>query len=171
MLSIDFELKTLKDLLQLGDPRLYEVCEPVYEHELPMVSEWVTDLHHVMEEIRAKYKFGRGIAAPQLGVMKRLIYLNLDRPIIIINPVFENLSEETFELWDDCMSFPNLLVKVKRHKGLTIRYLDENWQSQSWMVEDAIAELLQHEYDHLDGILCTMRAIDNQSFKWRPTPD
>jgi len=76
-----------------------------------------------------------------------------------------------FELWDDCMSFPNLLVKVKRHKGLTINYLDENWQPKIWQVEDAISELLQHEFDHLDGVLCTMRAIDNQSFKWRPTPD
>ena len=131
----------------------------------------MADLHNVMEEIREKYQFGRGIAAPQLGVMKRLIYLNLDRPIVIINPVFENLSEEMFELWDDCMSFPNLLVKVKRHKVLIIKYLDENWQPQTWQVEDAISELLQHEYDHLDGVLCTMRAIDNQSFKWRPTPE
>jgi peptide deformylase len=164
-------MKKLNDLLQLGDPRLYEVCEPVYEYELPLVQEWVSDLHNVMEEIREKYQFGRGIAAPQLGVMKRLIYLNLDKPKIIINPVFEYLSEEMFELWDDCMSFPNLLVKVNRHKNLTIKYLDEKWQQQIWQVEDSISELLQHEYDHLDGILCTMRAIDNQSFKWRQTPE
>ena len=164
-------MKNLNDLLLLGDPRLYEICEPVYENELPLVQNWVSDLHNVMEEIRAKYKFGRGIAAPQLGIMKRLIYLNLDKPTVIINPVFENLSEEKFELWDDCMSFPNLLVKVKRHKHLTIKYLDENWQTQTWKVEDAIAELLQHEYDHLDGVLCTMRAVDEQSFRWRPTPE
>lgn len=163
-------MKHLEDLLLLGDDRLYEVCEPVLQEELPLVMEWVTDLHNVMEEIRAKYKFGRGIAAPQLGIMKRLIYLNLEKPYIIINPTLENLSEEQFELWDDCMSFPNLLVKVSRHKSLVINYLDENWQSQSWKVEDAISELIQHEYDHLDGILCTMRAIDAQSFKWRPTP-
>jgi peptide deformylase len=73
-----------------------------------------------------------------------------------------------FELWDDCMSFPNLLVKVKRHKSLTIKYLDENWQTQEWQMTDDLSELLQHEYDHLDGILCTMRAIDEKSFKWRP---
>lgn len=163
-------MKHLEDLLLLGDNRLYEVCEPVLQEELPLVMEWVTDLHNVMEEIRAKYKFGRGIAAPQLGIMKRLIYLNLEKPYIIINPTLENLSEEQFELWDDCMSFPNLLVKVSRHKSLVINYLDENWQPQSWKVEDAISELIQHEYDHLDGILCTMRAIDAQSFKWRPTP-
>lgn len=163
-------MKHLEDLLLLGDARLYEVCEPVLQEELPLVKEWVADLHNVMEEIRAKYKFGRGIAAPQLGIIKRLIYLNLDKPYIIINPTLENLSEGKFELWDDCMSFPNLLVKVERHKSLVINYLDENWQQQSWRVEDAISELIQHEYDHLDGVLCTMRALDAQSFRWRPTP-
>jgi peptide deformylase len=163
-------MKHLEDLVLLGDPRLYEVCEPVTKEELPQVTEWVKDLHQVMEEIRSKYKFGRGIAAPQLGIMKRLIYVNIDQPVVIINPVFENLSSEMFELWDDCMSFPNLLVRVKRHKSLTMKYLDEKWREQSWKAEDAISELLQHEYDHLNGVLCTMRAIDTQSFRWRPTP-
>jgi peptide deformylase len=160
-------MKHLEDLLLLGDPRLYEVCEPVKFEELHLVKEWTADLHNVMEEIRAKYNFGRAIAAPQLGIMKRLIYMNIDKPVVFINPTFENLSNEMFELWDDCMSFPNLLVKVKRHKSLTINYLDENWQAQSWKMEDALSELLQHEYDHLDGILCTMRAVDGQSFRWR----
>lgn len=160
-------MKHLQDLLLLGDPRLYEICEPVKLEELPLVKGWTADLHNVMEEIRAKYHFGRAIAAPQLGIMKRLIYMNIDKPVVFINPIFENLSEEMFELWDDCMSFPNLLVRVKRHKSLTINYLDENWQPQSWIMTDALSELLQHEYDHLDGILCTMRAVDNQAFKWR----
>lgn len=161
-------MKTLKDLLLLGDPRLYESCEPVLKEELPLVEGWVADLHNVMEEIRAKYHFGRAIAAPQLGIMKRLIYMNIDRPVVFINPSFSGLSEEMFELWDDCMSFPNLLVRVKRHKSLTIRYLDEQWQPQEWQMEGDLSELLQHEYDHLDGILCTMRAIDDKSFRWRP---
>ncbi|MFN3849724.1 MAG: peptide deformylase [Spirosomataceae bacterium] len=164
-------MKNLKDMVLLGDPRLYQVCEQVMPEELPLVADWVADLHNVMEEIRAKYKFGRGIAAPQLGIMKRLIYLNLDKPYVMINPELVDLSEERFELWDDCMSFPNLLVRVSRHKSLKIRYLDQNWQPQEWAVSDAISELIQHEYDHLDGILCTMRAIDSQSFKWRPTPE
>lgn len=160
-------MKTLKDLLLLGNPKLYEVCEPVKKEELPMVKEWVADLHNVMEEIRTKYNFGRAIAAPQLGVMKRLVYMNIDKPIVFINPRFTQLSDELFEVWDDCMSLPNLLVKVKRHKALTIEYLDENWQQQSWHMEDDLSELLQHECDHLDGVLCTMRAIDEKSFQWR----
>jgi peptide deformylase len=160
-------MKTLKDLVLLGDARLYEVCEPILETEKHLVADWVADLHNVMQEVRAKYNFGRAIAAPQLGIMKRLIYMNIDRPVVFINPVFENLSKEQFELWDDCMSFPNLLVKVSRHKSLTIKYLDEKFEQKIWKMSDDLAELLQHEYDHLDGILCTMRAIDNQSFKWR----
>ncbi len=160
-------MKTLNDLLLLGDPRLYEVCTPVVESEKPLVSGWVADLHRVMEEVREKYDFGRGIAAPQLGIMKRLFYLNIDRPMVIINPVLSDLSEETFTLWDDCMSFPNLLVRVKRHQALKLTYLDEHWQSHELRVEGDLSELIQHEYDHLDGILCTMRAIDNQSFKWK----
>lgn len=161
-------MKNLEQLLLLGDPRLYEVSEPVLKSELPMVKDWVADLDNVMKEIRAKYNFGRAIAAPQLGIMKRLIYMNIDRPVVIINPEFTSLSDELFEVWDDCMSFPNLLVKVKRHKNLVLHYLDENWQPQQIKAGDSLSELLQHEYDHLDGILCTMRAIDERSFKWRP---
>lgn len=160
-------MKHLNDLLLLGDPRLYEVCEPVSKEELPLVKEWVADLHNVMEETRAKYNFGRAIAAPQLGIMKRVIYMNIDKPVVFINPVFDNISEEMFEMWDDCMSFPNLLVKVKRHKSLTIHYLNEHWLEQSWQMEDDLAELLQHEYDHLNGVLCTMRAVDDKAFKYR----
>lgn len=163
----DLPKKSLADLLLLGDPRLYQKCAPVYEEERPLVQEWVADLHQVMEEVKAKYGFGRGIAAPQLGIMKRLFYLNIDGPVIVINPSLEALSEEKFELWDDCMSFPNLLVRVRRHKYLTLKYLNEHWKEKSWYLENDLAELIQHEYDHLDGILCTMRAIDNQSFKWR----
>ena len=160
-------MKKLKDLVLLGDPRLYEICEPVEKSELPLVNGWVADLDNVMKEIRAKYNFGRAIAAPQLGIMKRLVYLNIDNPVVFINPEFTYMSDEKFELWDDCMSFPNLFVKVKRHKKVTIRYLNENWQRKVWEMEDDLSELLQHECDHLDGILSTMRAIDVKSFKWR----
>lgn len=161
------KLKNLDDLLLLGDPRLYETCEPVVRSELPLIKDWVADLDNVMKEIRSRYDFGRAIAAPQLGIMKRLIYMNIDKPMVIINPAFTSLSDELFEVWDDCMSFPNLLVKVRRHRKARLDFLDENWEPQHMDLEDDRAELLQHEYDHLDGILCTMRAIDEKSFAWR----
>lgn len=161
-------MKTLNDLLLLGDPRLYEVCEPVLSSELSLVKTWVADLENVMQEVKSRYQFGRAIAAPQLGIMKRLIYMNTGNPVVFINPELHDLSNEMFELWDDCMSFPHLLVKVKRHCSLTIRYLNEHWQPCEWRMENDLAELLQHEYDHLDGILCTMRAVNEKAFKWRP---
>ena len=164
-------MKHLNDLLILGDPRLYQCCDPVLESELPLVPDWVADLNNVMEEIREKYQFGRGIAAPQLGIMKRLFYLDIDRPVVVINPELTSLSPETDELWDDCMSFPNLLVRVWRHRSLTLTYRNEHWQPQTWNVTDwPLSELIQHEYDHLNGVLCTMRATDEKAFRWRQTP-
>ncbi len=160
-------MKTLNDLLLLGDPRLYETCEPILKHDQPFIEDWVADLANVMLEVRAKYNFGRAIAAPQLGIMKRLIYMNINEPIVFINPELTNLSKDMFELWDDCMSFPNLLVRVMRHSTLTIKYFDLNWKPQEWHMEGALSELLQHEFDHLNGILCTMRAIDDKAYKWK----
>ncbi len=165
-------MKTLSDLLLLGDPRLYEICEPVRPDEQPLVAGWVADLHNVMQEVRTRYGFGRAIAAPQLGIMKRLIYMNIAPPagrgpVVFINPTFTNLSDEQFELWDDCMSFPSLLVRVSRHKSLTISYLDEQFMPQQWHMTDDLSELIQHEYDHLDGVLCTMRAVDDKAFRYR----
>jgi peptide deformylase len=160
-------MKTLNDLLLLGDPRLYEVCEPVKERELDLVKECVADLDNVMTEIRARYNFGRAIAAPQLGIVKRLIYMKIHEPVVYINPEIIYQSPEKFEVWDDCMCFPNLLVRVERHKSITVKYLDEDWYQQEQTLEDDLSELFQHEYDHLNGILCTMRAIDNKSFRWR----
>lgn len=151
----------------LGDPRLYEVCAPVAEADLPLVAGWVAGLHQAMQEVRARYGFGRGIAAPQLGIVKRLVYLHLDgQPRVLLNPELGERRAAMLELWDDCMCLPNLLVRVQRHAAVTVTYRNAQWQPQ-WPVQGAVAELLQHECDHLDGILCTMRAIDKQSFQWR----
>ncbi|MEM1123959.1 MAG: peptide deformylase [Bacteroidota bacterium] len=157
----------LDRVLQLGNPLLYEVSEPVQKAELAELRPVLQDLHDIILEFRAKYNAGRAIAAPQIGVMKRIICWNVDTPKIIINPEITFLSEELMELWDDCMSFPNLLVRLKRHKACSINFLDENWRPHTWHLEDDLSELFQHEYDHLDGILATQRAIDDRSFKWR----
>lgn len=160
-------MKGISDLLLLGNPLLYEKSEDILESEMHLVSGWTADLHNVMEEIRAKYNFGRAIAAPQLGIMKRLIYMNILEPKVFINPEIVLYSDEKFELWDDCMSFPNLLVYLERHKSISIKYRDENWKLQEETFSGDLSELFQHEYDHLEGILATMRAKGEQSFRWR----
>ena len=158
----------VKDVLLLGDSRLYDLAEPVEKGEVPELLPKIDLMFETVLDFRKKYGVGRAIAAPQIGLSKRIICLNIDQPVEIINPQLSDLSDEMIELWDDCMSFPNLLVRVRRHKKLTLSFLDRNWEQHTWNLEDDLAELIQHEYDHLDGILATQRAINNQSFRWKP---
>ena len=153
----------IRELLKLGNPKLYESSSPIVPEELPQVNEWVRDLHDTLMEYRRIYGAGRAVAAPQIGVQKRLLYMFLDQPYVFINPVMEFPDDETYELLDDCMSFPGLMVKVRRYRRAVIRYLDQNMQPGEMALEGDLSELLQHEYDHLDGILATMRAVDDKS--------
>lgn len=82
---------------------------------------------------------------------------------MFVNPVLTFPDDETYTLMDDCMSFPGLMVRVERHKRADIAYLDEHFAPRTMHLEGDFSELLQHEYDHLDGILATMRAVDNKS--------
>ncbi len=154
----------INKILLLGNPELYRVSEEIKEIELNVIKPVVTDLHDSMMNFRKKYGFGRAIAAPQIGFFKRLIYLHIDKPVVIINPVLADFSDITFEVWDDCMSFPDLLVKVRRHKSCKITFKDLEWNDQQMVISDDLSELIQHEYDHLDGILAVQRAIDKFSF-------
>ena len=154
-------------ILPLGDPRLYEVSLAVRQEEVDSLLPAIQDLHDILFEFRTRYNAGRAIAAPQIGVMKRLIYMNVGASTVIINPTLTELSQEMFELWDDCMCFPNLLVRLKRHRSLRLVFRDAKWKEHTWALNDSLSELIQHEYDHLNGILATQRAIDSKSFKWR----
>jgi len=157
----------VREILLLGNPKLYEVSEPVTEDDLKDLLPVVADLHDTLLEFRKKYGAGRAIAACQIGFGKRLIYMLIDSPVVFINPVLENRSKEMIEVWDDCMCFPDLLVKVMRHKSCTIRFRDLSFKEHTMRLEDDLSELLQHEYDHLDGILAVSRAVDGQSFALR----
>ncbi len=154
----------IRKILQLGNPRLYEVCHELSENDLPSIREQVQDLHDTMIDFRDRYKAGRAIAAPQIGYMKRLVYMHIDRPTVFINPVLSDLSEDRIEIWDDCMSFPELLVRLQRHRTCRISYLDLNWENREMILKDDLSELLQHECDHLDGILATSRALGPEAF-------
>ena len=90
--------------------------------------------------------------------------MNIGEPVVFINPVLEYLDDEKMEVLDDCMSFPGLYVRVVRYKRCRIHYFDMHWNKCVMELSDDLAELIQHEYDHLDGILATMRAIDNKAF-------
>ncbi len=157
------EIMAVKEILLLGNPRLYERSAPIEKTDLTTAAEVVKDLHDTLLDFRERYGAGRAIAAPQIGFMKRLIYMSIDRPVAFLNPSLEETSGEMMEVWDDCMCFPDLLVKVRRHRSCRIRYRDLEWDEQSMDLTGDLSELLQHEYDHLDGILAVSRAIDARS--------
>ena len=157
----------VREILYLGNPILWRKSDPVVPVEIPALGLVVTDLHDTLMDFRKRYGAGRAIAAPQVGVLKRLVYMCIDSPIVFINPHLENLGTEMFELWDDCMSFPDLLVKVRRHHSCRVVYRDQTWNEHTLALEGALSELLQHECDHLDGILAIDRAIDNHSIIYR----
>ena len=100
------------------------------------------------------------MAAPQIGIALRFIAVNLgDGPFVVANPEVTWTSDESFTMWDDCMSFPALLVRLRRHGSLSLRYRDAHGRAHAWeRLDRAAAELLQHEIDHLDGVLFTDRA-------------
>ena len=109
---------------------------------------------------RAKHGFGRAIAAPQIGLSKRIICLQLEKPLVMINPILQAEGDETMELWDDCMSFPCLLVKLKRHRKIRVSYTDIEGQVQEEIMEGDRAELIEQEYDHLDDVLDSEKDLD-----------
>lgn len=153
----------VREILLLGNPKLYHISSPVNKDEIGLIKETVSDLHDTLMDFRNTYGAGRAIAAPQIGLLKRLIYMYIDKPVVFINPVLQFEDGELMDVLDDCMSFPWLLVNVKRHKRCTIKFKDMDFNDSVMELEGDLSELLQHEYDHLDGILATMRAIDNKS--------
>lgn len=153
----------IKEILLLGNEKLYEPSTEVQKSELEDLGQVIQDLHDTLMDFREKYHAGRAVAAPQIGVQKRLLYMYIDQPVVFINPGLEFPDDEKMEVMDDCMSFPGLLVKVERYKRCIIHYKDENWNDCEMSLEGDLSELLQHEYDHLDGILAVMRAKDDKS--------
>jgi peptide deformylase len=152
-------------ILQLGDPTLREISAPSSSIEASAVF---VDLRDTLHEFQRTHGFGRGISAVQIGELKRLIYIEIGgRAYALRNPVYEFQSDDKFALWDDCFSFPDLLVWLERHRTVHIRYEDETGALQTLEASDAFSELLQHEIDHLDGVLAIDRAIGPNGLRTR----
>jgi peptide deformylase len=149
-------------VLPLGDPRLRQICFPVTDVSEPSFVADSQRLRAALQAFRAQHGFGRAIAAPQIGVLKRFIALDLGQgPFVIINPEITWASPETFTMWDDCMCFPDLLIRVRRCRSISVRHTDEQGVSREWArLDQDLSELLQHEIDHLDGVLAVDRALD-----------
>lgn len=158
---------SVREVLLLGNPQLYKTSKPVRKSELEQLKPVIVDLHDTLMDFRNRTGAGRAIAAPQIGVMKRLIYVHVGYSSVIINPVLDRKSKEKMTVWDDCLCFPDLLVKVKRHQNCRLTFRDMQWREREWSLEGDLSELLQHEYDHLDGTLAVSRALDKHSLALR----
>ena len=156
-------------ILQLGDPRLRWPSRPVEDARDPSVRRTLERLQRTLAAFRAQHGFGRAIAAPQLGTRRRLVAFDLgDGPRALVNPRIASRSDSTFQLWDDCLCFPDLLVRVRRARSITLEFEDEAGRTQRWSdLEPAESELFQHELDHLDGVLAVDRAVDGESIVTR----
>jgi peptide deformylase len=142
----------VRRILQLGDPLLRDVSTPVATAaEAEAVFQ---DLRDTLHEFQRTHGFGRGISAVQIGEPKRLIYIELEGLAYRLrNPEYEFQSPERFALWDDCFSFPDLLVRLERAQRVRVRYDGDDGRTHVLEAGGAFSELLQHEIDHLDGVL------------------
>ena len=164
----------VREICLLGDPVLRKECKRVGRNIGADDVRTIADLRDTLENFRLTYGFGRGIAAPQIGVAKRIIYLNMNRPVenfddgfALIDPEIAKRSRRTMILWDDCFSCPELLVKVRRYLRVTLKFKDIEGRTRHLLAEGDLSELVQHEIDHINGVLSIDRAIDLRHIVYR----
>lgn len=136
------------------------VAEPVGDPAAADVAMVIDDLKDTLAHWRATTTYGRGIAAPQIGVMRRIVFLQVDRAWPLINPEIVARSPETMVVWDACLCFLSIFFQVTRHRWIDVRYQDLSGDWHELRAEGDLSELLQHEIDHLDGVLALDRMTD-----------
>jgi peptide deformylase len=154
----------IRTVLQLGDPGLREVAKRVENPASPEIRTLVDDLADTLAYWRQATGYGRGIAAPQIASNLRVVFLRLpgENPWPLVNPEIMGRSPEKIVVWDACLSFLSIFMQVERHREITVRYqnLSSEWNEIRAGEERNLSELLQHEIDHLDGILAVDRITD-----------
>lgn len=149
---------------QLGDPVLREMCKEVQDASAPEVRALVEDLQDTLAHWRKTTGYGRGIAAPQIGILQRVIFLRLpgEAPWPLVNPKIIERSAERIVVWDACLSFLSIFMQVERNREVSVRYQDLQGITHEIRAGELrdLSELLQHEIDHLDGVLCIDRVTD-----------
>ncbi len=141
----------------LGDPVLRAQCVAVNRVRSPAVRVVADDLQDTLTDLKSRHGLGRGLAAPQIGAPMRIAYIEIDKPWILINPDIVDIGTDDVMVWDDCFSVPSLLVRVQRAYNIKVSFHDLSGKSHTIEAEGDVAELLQHEIDHLDGVLLVDR--------------
>ncbi|RQO36254.1 peptide deformylase [Herminiimonas sp. KBW02] len=161
---------TVREILKMGDPRLLRVAEPVREFGTPELEALIADMFETMHAVN-----GAGLAAPQIGVNLRLVIYGFkqntrypDAPpvpeTVLINPKLRPLSAEMVDGWEGCLSVPGLRGVVPRFSALHYDGFDQYGNVISRDADGFHARVVQHECDHLDGILYPMRITDLSQF-------
>ncbi len=159
---------TVRRIRQLGDPVLRVRCEPVQLPASPATRLVADDLRDTLRAAKKRYRMGRAMAAPQIGAPVRVVVVETDKlRWTLLNPEIIDVGPDDFLTWDDCFSFPNLLVRVTRAYHVSLSYQDLKGTPHAIDLEGPMAELLQHEIDHLDGILAVDRATGLDPFAYR----
>lgn len=157
---------TVRRVLRMGDPLLYKKAEPVAKFNTPELDSLVADMFDTMAELN-----GAGLAAPQIGVSQRVVIFGVDanprypevEPVpttVLVNPVLTPIGNELEDGWEGCLSVPGLRGLVSRHRDLRYTGFDQHGNPIDRTVTGFHARVVQHECDHLDGILYPMRLRD-----------
>jgi peptide deformylase len=161
---------TVRTVLRMGDARLLEPATSVAAFNMPELQELVGDMRDTMAALN-----GAGLAAPQIGVGLQVVIFGVEKnprypdaetvpDTVLINPVLEYLGDEMESGWEGCLSLPGMRGKVLRHKHLRYRGFDLAGQPIDRIVTGFHARVVQHECDHLNGILYPMRMTDMSLF-------
>ena len=161
---------TIRQVLKMGDPRLLRVSEPVQDFKSQALKDLIEDMHDTMHSLN-----GAGLAAPQIGVNLRVVIFGVKKTprypdaeevpyTILINPILTFIEEEMEEGWEGCLSVPGMRGLVSRFKKLRYQGYDLNQNPIDRTVSDFHARVVQHECDHLDGILYPVRIKDLRNF-------
>ena len=165
----------IRPVLKMGDPRLFEVSTPVAAFDTPELHALVADMRDTMAALN-----GAGLAAPQIGVGWRVVIFGIEHNprypdaetvpfTVLVNPELEPIGEERDMAWEGCLSVPGMRGVVPRYTRLRYRGFDAYGGSIERQVEGFHARVVQHECDHLDGILYPMRIEDMRLFGFTET--
>jgi peptide deformylase len=165
----------IRPILKMGDPLLLQVAKPVDKFDTPELRTLLADMHDTMAALN-----GAGLAAPQVGVSQQVVIFGVSRNprypqaeevpyTVLINPELHPVDEQMEEGWEGCLSVPGMRGLVPRYKRLRYRGFDQFGESIDRTVSDFHARVVQHEVDHLNGVLYPMRIRDLRNFGFNET--
>ena len=165
----------IRPVLKMGDPLLFEVARPIEQFETRELRALLVDMHDTMTALN-----GAGLAAPQIGVSLQVVIFGVGRNprypqaeevpyTVLINPQLEAVDDAMEDGWEGCLSVPGMRGLVPRYKRLRYRGFDETGQTIDRTVSDFHARVVQHEVDHLQGVLYPMRIRDLRNFGFNET--